>query len=312
MKDSETGKIDVVCVGASLVDLTFHCKANPIQHTSNPALLSRSPGGVMRNIAHHLALLNCSVELITVVGKDPDGEWLEQVSKQAGIQLNHIHRTDTATGTYASVVNPDGDLFVGVVASNTEDLLNIEILAKRIPVLKQARILIADCNLSAETLRWLLSFCETESIPLIIETVSVPKAIRLDKALPGKVLMMKPNKEELEVFGGESNAYYSSEERITWLHSKGVKYVWMSAFEEGSILSDGNKQVQIPASKINVRDSTGAGDAAIAGWVWAYLQQLPPLICVQYGHAAAAAILESEGAIRNDLSVLLLKKYLVP
>lgn len=312
MKSDVPGKIDVVCVGASLVDLTFQCKAPPIQHTSNPAVLHKSPGGVMRNIAHHLAQLDCSVELITALGNDPDGKWLEQVCTDAGIGLNHIHKTESPTGTYSSILNPDGDLFVGVAASSTEESITIDVLAKRIDVLRKAKVLLADCNLSFETLRWLMSFCETENIPLIIETVSVPKAIRLEKALPGKVLLIKPNRDELEVFGGDTNAYYSSDERITWLHSRGVQYVWMSAFENGSVFSDGNKQVSIPAPKINVRDTTGAGDAALAGWIWAYLQGLPPLICIQYGHAAAGAILETNGAIRPDFSISVLKQYLNP
>lgn len=312
MKQALKDAVDVVCVGASLVDLTFQCKGNPILHTSNPSSFVRSPGGVMRNIAHHLALLGCSVELITVVGKDPDGEWLEKISVDAGIRLNHIHRTESATGIYSSVLAPDGDLFIGAVTSDTDEMLNIDILAQRIQVLKNTKLVMADCNLATETLRWLISFCETEGIPIVIETVSVPKAFRLDKALPGKVLMMKPNKEELEVFGGDNNSFYSSAERIAWLHSKGVKYVWMSAFEDGSILSDGQKQTSIPATKVNVQDTTGAGDAAMAGWVWAYLQNLAPLTCVQYGHAAAAAVLETKGAIRSDLNISVLKSYLLP
>ena len=37
----------VVCVGASLVDLTFRCDATPVLNTSNPATMHRSPGGVV-------------------------------------------------------------------------------------------------------------------------------------------------------------------------------------------------------------------------------------------------------------------------
>jgi pseudouridine kinase len=140
--------------------------------------------GCHRNIAHHLALLGCSVELITVVGKDPDGEWLEKISVDAGIRLNHIHRTESATGIYSSVLAPDGDLFIGAVTSDTDEMLNIDILAQRIQVLKNTKLVMADCNLATETLRWLISFCETEGIPIVIETVSVPKAFRLDKASP--------------------------------------------------------------------------------------------------------------------------------
>jgi len=47
----------------------------------------------------------------------------------------------------------------------------------------------------------------------------------------------------------------------------------------------------------------------MAGWVWAYLQNLAPLTCVQY---AAAAVLETKGAIRSDLNISVLKSYLLP
>jgi len=57
----------VVCLGASLVDLTFRCDLEPVLHTSNPSQMHRSPGGVVRNIAHHLALLGTPVELLTVL-----------------------------------------------------------------------------------------------------------------------------------------------------------------------------------------------------------------------------------------------------
>ena len=107
------------------------------------------------------------------------------------IGLNHIHKTESPTGTYSSILNPDGDLFVGVLCIFNRRNITIDVLCKENWCLRKAKVLLADCNLSFETLRWLMSFCETENIPLIIETVSVPKAIRLEKALPGKVLLIK-------------------------------------------------------------------------------------------------------------------------
>ncbi|MBK8586379.1 MAG: hypothetical protein IPN88_13510 [Bacteroidetes bacterium] len=89
----------VVCVGASLVDLTFRCDATPVLNTSNPATMHRSPGGVVRNIAHGLSLLNIPVELITVLGDDPDGHWL---SKQYGHWYLH-ERYCLARQTYGNV-----------------------------------------------------------------------------------------------------------------------------------------------------------------------------------------------------------------
>lgn len=300
----------VVCIGASLVDLTFSCTAPPLLHTSNPAKLHRSPGGVMRNIAHHLALLGCRPELITVLGNDPDGKWLADSSSKAGILLNHTVQSQEPTGVYTSVIGPDGDLVIGAAVSDTDLLLTSETLRERTAVLKAAQLIIADCNLSAATLKWLLTFCEQEEKPLILETVSIPKADRLNKALPGKVLMMKPNAEELDVFGPDTTSFYSTDERIEWLHRQGVQNVWISQFEKGSTLSDGKQRYSISAPSVNVQDTTGAGDAAMAGWAWAYLRGFAPEQCVRYGHAAAGAILEVKGAIRHDLLPELLESYL--
>ncbi len=300
----------VICIGTSLVDLNFRLISSPILHTSNPSSLFRSPGGVMRNIAHHLALLGNEVELISLFGNDSDGLWLKEICRQAGIGLSHSETCDESTGTYASVISPDGDLTIGAAAAAINLGLDIPFLAGKSAVIKAASLVLADCNLSTDALRWLISFCDSYNLPLIIETVSVAKAERLHQALPGNILMIKPNLEEIEVFGGKPGSTLPPEERIAFLHRNSVRYVWLSKADEGSILSDGSKFWTLNAPDIILKDSTGAGDAATAGWVHAYLQGKDPLTCMRTGHAAAAAILETEGAVRDDLSKELLQSYL--
>ena len=187
----------VVCVGASLVDLTFRCDQEPVPFTSNPSKMHRSPGGVVRNIAHHLALLNVPVQLVTILGDDPDGKWLLDQCKDAGIGVEHILLANETTGTFASIATPSGDLHIGAVTSEADRLLSIDFLASRSDVLRSAAVVIADCNLSVQALRWLMQFCNEHNVPLVVETVSIPKAHRLREALPGKLLLVKPNREEL-------------------------------------------------------------------------------------------------------------------
>ncbi|MFN8166960.1 MAG: carbohydrate kinase family protein [Bacteroidia bacterium] len=299
----------VVCVGASLVDLTFRCDAEPVAHTSNPAKMHRSPGGVVRNIAHHLALLKIPVELITVLGNDVDGKYLAEQCEAVGISMKGTGWLDLPTGTFASIATPSGDLHIGAVSSETDVMLNSDFLTSKAEIIKGASVVVADCNLSVNALKWLMKFCNENDVPLIVETVSVPKASRLRDALPGKLLLVKPNREELAVF--EKDTHVTPEEKIAHLHMLGFKNVWLSRGADGSLFSDGNLITPIPAPRVFVRDVNGAGDALMAGWVWAWLHNKSMHECINYGQAAAACLLEVYGAIRNDLSPALLEEKMV-
>jgi len=306
MKESST--CPIVCIGASLVDITFRCEAEPILHTSNPSQMEKSAGGVVRNIAHHLALLGVPVELLTVVGDDYDGRWLMQECDAAGIGLRHVLKTQVRTGTFASITTPSGDLTIGAVTSETDELLNAAFINERLEVITTATLVIADCNLSTETLRHLIQVCNGAGVPLIVETVSIPKSRRLKAALPGKLFLVKPNREELAVF--EEGSHVTPEEKIAHLHEQGFQHVWLSRGAEGSLFSDGKHIAALPAPKVHVRDVNGAGDASLAGWIYAWMQGHDAHECIRYGHAAAACLLEVNGAVRSDLSHTLLEKHL--
>jgi pseudouridine kinase len=298
----------VICIGASLVDITFRCESEPILHTSNPSIMERSPGGVVRNIAHHLALLGVPVELLTVMGDDYEGKWLKQQCESARIGLQHTWQTQVRTGTFASITSPSGDLTIGAVTSETDILLNAEFIDERLQVIHGASLVVADCNLSTETLRHLIRVCNGAGIPLIVETVSIPKAKRLKDALPGQLFLVKPNREELAVF--EEGSHVTPEEKIAHLHEQGFQHVWLSRGAEGSLFSDGKQIAALPAPRVHVRDVNGAGDASLAGWIYAWLNGHDAHTSVRYGHAAAACLLEVHGAVRSDLSHSLLEHHL--
>lgn len=273
--------------------------------TSNPARLHKSPGGVVRNIAHHLALLGLPVQLLTVMGKDSDGQWLCDQCSDAGIDMSRVAWSDKPTGSFASIATPDGDLYIGAVSSETDELLTTEFMIQRQDIIAAASVVVADCNLAVESLQWLIAFCNNNGVPLIIETVSVPKSARLKAALPGKLLLVKPNREELAVF--EQDAHVTPEEKIAHLHTLGFDHVWLSRGIDGSLFSDGNEIYSVPAPRVQVVDVNGAGDAMLAAWIWAHLNGKPARDSVRYGHAAAACLLEVFGAIRNDFSPQLLE-----
>ena len=97
----------IFCIGAALIDESFMCRENPVNGTSNPAVFNRSAGGVSLNVAHHLARLGNDVSLVTHFGTDPDGNWLMEKCRNAGIDISHSIVNELATGRYAAIMGTD-------------------------------------------------------------------------------------------------------------------------------------------------------------------------------------------------------------
>ncbi|MBA2328321.1 MAG: hypothetical protein H0V91_01740 [Flavisolibacter sp.] len=68
----------VICIGAAHIDELFHASRKVLLATTSDATITKTAGGVSRNIAHQLAILDVPVHLISVFGDDSDGHWIKR------------------------------------------------------------------------------------------------------------------------------------------------------------------------------------------------------------------------------------------
>ena len=293
---------NIICIGAALMDESYSCYKMPIRGTSNPADFYRSIGGVACNIAHHLALLQHPVELITCFGNDADGEWLKEKCRMSGIGITHSVESIYDTGRYMALLSPSGELFAGAMSGHFDEEITPSFLLNKISLLKKAALIQLDCNLSAESLNWLLDFCRQENIPCVMEPVSTPKAERLKHVNLQNVLLLTPNSDELAAISGTTSEQ-NTELLIQNILQRGVQYLWIRKGKNGSGIYSKDIRIEIPALKVEVTDITGAGDAAMAGWIHAWLNGKDLADCVRYGHSLATIILQVKGAIDGKLNI---------
>lgn len=301
----------VICIGATLVDELYNCNEKTVAATSNPATLKRYAGGVARNIAHQLSLLDIPVQLITVLGKDPDGNWLREECNNNRIGTDVMLQVDDNTGKYSSILNPDGSLYVAACTDLCDQYLTPDFLKQEEHFLSKAKLIIAETNLSKITLRWIVTFCNKMNIPLIIEPVSVLKAKKIASLDLNGIFMITPNEAELPSLC--NHTYKNSKEAINELLQRGVKNIWLRKGAEGSEIINTEKSLELHAPVISVKDSTGAGDAALAGWVAAYCIGMNETDCLKTGHALAFEVLQVNGSIATSIKkeklLLAIKKY---
>jgi pseudouridine kinase len=290
----------VICIGAALVDELFHAKAEMLLATTNNATVTKTAGGVSRNIAHQLALLGVPVHLISVFGNDSDGNWLKQVCTYAGVQLDASITKEGLSGKYTGILNADGSLFSAFLTNAAVHLITPGHLQQHTDLLKTASYLLADANITVDTAEWLLAFSNQTNIPLIIEPVSVPPAKKL-KGLNLKGLhLITPNEDELPVLCSE-NAFFT-QQQVEELLQNGVEKIWLHNGKHGSALYAKEKSITLPACNIEVADCTGAGDGSLSGYILGKHLGKDDLDCLKIAHTLSAEILQVNGAIATHLT----------
>lgn len=284
----------VSVIGGANVDVKGRCRGPYIAGTSNPGRVTLSAGGVGRNIAENLARLGFAVSLVTALGDDANGAFLRAACDRAGIHLSHAITVAEPTGTYLAVLDEAGEMVSAVSDMRAMDALHPAHLEAAAAMLAQADMLVADCNISAACLAWLSGFAASHEKRLLIEPVSVPKAMKLlefTRARP--VFAITPNAQQLDAL---------AQGDIARLHTLGFANVVVHRGGEGAIASDGREIARVPAGHVSaVADVTGAGDAAVAGLVCGLVEGLPLMEAARLGQSAAAVKLSSPESVASGL-----------
>lgn len=130
----------------------------------------------------------------------------------------------------------------------------------------------------------------------------------LTNVLCYKPFLIKPNNHELgEIFGVEINSKEDAIKYAIKLQEKGARNVLVSMAKDGAVMvtEDGQK-LSSEAPKGEVKNSVGAGDSMVAGFLYGYLISESYEEAFRYGLATGSASAFSEGmATKADVEKLL-------
>jgi pseudouridine kinase len=290
----------VICIGAAFVDELFHMKEEMIVGSTVPASVTKTVGGVSRNIAHQLALLGLDVQLISVFGNDSDGDWLKQSCTNAGVKLDASISREGLSGKYTAILNPDAELFTAFLTNAATNLITPEHLEKNKDLLQTACYLLADANISLDTGEWLLAFSIETGIPLILEPVSIPPARKFKNMNLSGLHLVTPNEDELPVLCSEKSLF--TQHQIQELIERGVENVWLHHGKLGSAIYNKERSITLHAPEINIVDCTGAGDGSLSGFILGKTLGKEDVDCLKLAHTLSAEILQVNGAIATHLN----------
>lgn len=316
----------VVVIGGANIDLRGRPGGNLIKYTSNPGKINISSGGVGRNIAHNLALLNIPVVFLSAVGDDGEGiKILEELQKAGVITDQMLISEQYPTGIYIAILNEKGEMEVGISDMPILEEIDIEYLRAKAFLIKESRFVVIDTNLSAESIEYAVDLCNKVEVPLLMETVSVEKSKKLSNVLFGEnwgnkfIDYMTPNQKELEAITRiKIENEKDLDKAIEKLRNRGVRNIIVTMGEKGVYLSSSAEYIRenskdnkdrkfsgnkfMPPFRGEVIDVTGAGDALVAGLVYGIIKGYSIEVATRFGLAAAALTVSSKEAVRRDLA----------
>jgi pseudouridine kinase len=298
-----------VVVGGAAWDIKARSLAAARLHTSNPAVVSRTPGGVGRNIAEGVARLGGRVHLVAAIGTDAAGRGLLTRTADAGVYVDRVVESPHPTGSYLAALDASGELVIGLSDFAATDAMEVAALSGAQELIARAAVVVIDANIPVDVAGWVLGVAATRGVRVVLEPVSVAKAARVASLFgPDRpVFAVTPNVDELGALTGREVADTDADivAAARMLQARGVAQVWVSRGAAGSLLVGPDGVVAIPAARARVDDVTGAGDAMTAGFVHGLLRGDDPEAAARRGHLAAALTVASDHTVRPDLGVAL-------
>ncbi len=270
--------------------------------SSSPGTIEISPGGVGRNIAHNLALLNVPVKLLSAVGTDAQGVKALQETAGCGVCIDHVlHSEGSLTGTYIALLDNKGEMTAALSDMQILERLDVEYFKAKLEILAKASFIICDANLPAESIEFIISVANSCSIPVCLEPVSVKKALKLKNRLKG-IDFITPSLDELGALTDMNVQTNKAEHMAAQLINSGVQNVITTMGKQGLCYTNAEGSTLYPSFPTIVTDVTGAGDSLTAGFFYGLMKHRSIDKALQCGLAAAAITVSSIETVSPRLS----------
>jgi len=269
--------VTVVVIGDVNMDVVAAHDAPLARGSDTPARTELRGGGSGGNVAAWLAQAGTDVALVGRVGDDALGE--VALAGLEGADLRVIRAAGERTGVCVVLVGPDGERTMlpdpGANEGLRPDDLPGELFAPGNALYLSGYTLLRDGSRPAAQAA--VSRAREQGMPIVLDAASAQPLRGAPDFLAwaGPVDVLLANADEAAVLGGTG----------------GAREVVIKHGARGATWSDGERTVEVPAQRVAVSDTTGAGDAFAAGFLGAWPGPPEPALDRATAFAARAVAL---------------------
>ena len=245
--------------------------------------LASGPGGKGLNQAVALARAGMAVRLVAALGADARGATLRAALEREPLALWLVEVVNGATDVSVVLRAPDGEN-CNVTATVCAGALGPEVVRQALAEAAAGDGLLVQGNLDEAATRIALEEAGARGMWRVMN----PSPLRpWQAALVGLCERMFVNEAEAAALGG-----------VATLHAAGVREVVVTRGAAGALVSGPGGVVEAPAEAVEVRDTTGAGDAFLGAALASALLREAAIdaVALRAGARAAAVAVPRAGA----------------
>ncbi len=266
-----------------------------------PSSLRIVPGGKGANQAVAMARLGASVTLAGRVGNDPFGVQLLRSLKADNVETGMVViDQETSSGVALIFLTPEGNNAI-VVASGANMRVGqdqVE-LAHYFAAISQTRALVLQLEIPLETVTTLITAGHTSGIPVVL---NLAPAQLLPWEILKQVEVLVANEQEAGLLCGQQVDNMEDAGTVaTLLHQQGIATVAITLGAQGALLVTGDgvggtRSIYQPAPKVQVLDTTAAGDCFVGALTVALTEGQTPEQALRFAVYASALKVTKFGA----------------
>ena len=281
----------IVVIGSFNADLTSYMDRMPRPgETVTGRRFVTGPGGKGSNQAVAAARLGAEVTFVGRIGQDVFASIALDCWKEAGINTDYvIQDPEHATGVAPIFVDETGENSI-VVVLGANLFVSREDVDAAAEVIAGADILLTQLEIDYGTAGYALRVAKERGARTILNPAPAGK---LPDAVIALADIITPNETELEVLAGLAGA--NPEEAAGSLLKNDRQQIIITLGAQGARLVNQGGSALIPSFKVDVVDTTGAGDAFNGGLAVGLAEGMDQMEAIAFANATAALCVTKRG-----------------
>jgi ribokinase len=277
----------ITVVGSFAVGLTIRTPQVPIfGQTLIGSDFDMGPGGKGSNQAVATARLGANSYFVGLIGEDKLGEIATDLYQREGVDTSYLRTTtQMATGAGLIILNSKGENFI-ILDMGANNLMDAAFVDGAEAQIARSKVVMAVLEIPVAAAQRAMELGKKHGVITILNPAP---ATPLPEALLRTVDYLTPNESELRILLGlPPDDPTPTPELAARLRSMGVQTVVVTMGEQGALILNDTHETHVPAIRVDVVDTTGAGDAFNSAFAVALGEGKSLVEAVRYGCCGGA------------------------
>lgn len=278
----------IAVVGSMNMDMIVHADRIPLKgETIKGNGLEYQPGGKGANQAAAMAKLGADVSMFGCVGDDSAGSRLVENLRGCGVAVDAVETLKGVPTGQAIITAGGGDNTI-VIIEGANGYVNVDYVSRNRERILEADIVVLQNEIPETAIAYTIRMCSDAGKTILWNPAP---ARPLDRELVEKVSYITPNEHEVCLI------WEREHDQIDSLMEKYPGKLLVTQGEKGVSVYIPDKGLQtIPAMKVEVKDTTGAGDTLNGAFCAGLARGMDELEALRFANAAAGLSVQKYGA----------------